>query len=350
MITRRGTFAMWWVLVVTAALVCTATLHTLPAAADEAVWAVKGKLLGKKDKKSKDVSGMACASDVGFPRLCLVIDDESQSAQFVTLNDGEIVAGPAIQLIDDAFEDKALELDGEGVAYANGFFYVIGSHGHPRDKDHQLDPKQDAAKIKAKISASSQVLRISADSVTGNPTIKRTTGLKGLLLAQSTLAPFVDKRLEKETNGVTIEGVAVRDNRLFAGFRGPSVNNHQAVILSVSTGALFENEPPDPKLHVLPLGEGRGVRDLASFGKGLLVLAGPTASEGGKYSIYWWDGSGETVNLLKNLDNYNEDGEALKAEAIVPLGLTGSGLRVLVLFDGAKEGGPRAIEVAKPPS
>ena len=230
------------------------------------------------------------------------------------------------------------------------FFYVIGSHGHPRDKDHQLDPYKDAAKIQAKITASSQVIRIAADSVMGHPTIQRTTRLKGLLVAQSTLAPFVDKRLEKETNGVTIEGVAVRDHRLFAGFRGPSVHNNQAVILSVATGALFENAPPDPQLHLLPLGVGRGVRDLASFGKGLLVLAGPTAGEGGQYAIYWWDGAGETVNLLKNLDEYNEDGEALKAEAIVPLGLTGSGLRVLVLFDGAKEGGPRAIEVAKPPS
>jgi hypothetical protein len=350
MITRHGTFARWWVLVLTAALVCTPLLHTFSAAADEAVWAVKGKLLGKQDKKSKDVSGMACASDVGFPRRCLVIDDESQSAQFVTLHDGEIVAGPSVQLINDAFEAKTLELDGEGVAYAHGFFYVIGSHGHPRDKDHQLDPHKDAAKIKAKITASSQVIRIAADSGTDNPTIQRTPRLKGLLVAQDILAPFVDKRLEQATNGVTIEGVAVRENRLFAGFRGPSMHNDQAVILSVTTGALFENEPPDPQLHVLPLGEGRGVRDLARFGKGLLVLAGPTAGEGGQYAIYWWDGSGKTVTLLKNLDEYHEDGEALKAEAIVPLGLTGSGLRVLVLFDGAKEGGPRAIEVAKPPS
>ncbi|HEY5865192.1 MAG TPA: DUF3616 domain-containing protein [Candidatus Tectomicrobia bacterium] len=92
------------------------------------------------------------------------------------------------------------------------------------------------------------------------------------------------------------------------------------------------------------------VRDLASFGKGLLVLAGPTADEDGAYSIYWWDGSSETVTVLQDLNTYEENGEVLKAEAIVPLRLTDSSLHVLVLFDGAKEGGPRDIKVNKPPS
>ena len=353
MSTRHDTFVMWWVLVVIVALVYTTTLYVLPVTADEKVWAVKGKLRGEQDKKerhkqSKDISGMACTSDVGFPRLCLIIDDESQSAQFVTLHDGEIAAGPSKQLMNDTFRKEALALDGEGVAYANGFFYVIGSHGHPRDTQHKLDPHKDAAKIKAKIAASSQVIRIAADRQ--NPTIKRTRGLKGLLWDQSLLRPFIDQRLEKTSNGVTIEGVAIHDTRLFAGFRGPSVNNNQAVILSVSTAALFENKPPDPKVHVLQLGEGRGVRDLASFGKGLLVLAGPTADEDGAYSIYWWDGSSETVTVLQDLNTYEENGEVLKAEAIVPLRLTDSYLHVLVLFDGAKEGGPRDIKVNKPPS
>src|SRR5258708_16670405 len=84
-------------------------------------------------------------------RACLVIDDNMQEAQFVTVKDGEIVAGDVIPLIDNSFEGKPLELDGEGVAYADGFFYVIGSHGHPRDSNHRLDPDKDAATIAAQI-------------------------------------------------------------------------------------------------------------------------------------------------------------------------------------------------------
>jgi len=68
----------------------------------------------------------------------------------------------------------------------------------------------------------------------------------------------------------------------------------------------------------------------------------------GVSSIYWWDGATDTPKLLKDLPPYKRDGDELKPEAILPLNQTSAGLRVLILFDGAKEGGPRAIEVAKP--
>jgi hypothetical protein len=117
----------------------------------------------------------------------------------------------------------------------------------------------------------------------------------------------------------------------------------------VSLAALFEEQAPDATLHLLSLGRGRGVRDLAAFAGGLLVLAGPVADTGGgHYSVYWWDGMGDTPKLLKDLARYRENGMDLKPEAILPLDRVPTGLRVLVLFDGAKEGGPRAIEVANP--
>ena len=42
-----------------------------------------------------------------------------------------MIAGDTIPLIDHSFDGKALKLDGEGIAYADGFFYVMGSHGYP---------------------------------------------------------------------------------------------------------------------------------------------------------------------------------------------------------------------------
>src|ERR1700751_1853414 len=89
-------------------------------------WPVRGSVQGKNGKKSKAVSRIDCTTARGFPRACLVIDDNMQEAQFVTVKDGEIVAGDMIPLIDNSFEGKDLELDGEGVAYADGVFYVIG--------------------------------------------------------------------------------------------------------------------------------------------------------------------------------------------------------------------------------
>ena len=80
------------------------------AARDDGVWPVHGKLLGKNDRKSEDVSGIACATAHGFPRSCLVIDDNMQQAQFVTVKDGAIVAGDTIALIDNSFAGKDLTL------------------------------------------------------------------------------------------------------------------------------------------------------------------------------------------------------------------------------------------------
>ena len=82
-----------------AAIVCVVSLAMAagPAAGgqDDDQWPVKGKLIGKTKKsgevsKSKDVSGIACTTDTGFPRDCLVIDDNLQFAQFVTVKDGKI--------------------------------------------------------------------------------------------------------------------------------------------------------------------------------------------------------------------------------------------------------------------
>jgi uncharacterized protein DUF3616 len=312
------------------------------ATADEA-WPVRGKLQGKNGNKAENVSGIACATAHGFPRACLVVDDNMQEAQFVTVNDGEIVAGEMIPLIDNSFDGKRLELDGEGVAYADGFFYVIGSHGHPRDSNHRLDPNKDAAMIAAHIAASSQILRFHSG---GPREVERTSKLRELIAQLPDLNSHRDQRLEK--NGLTIEGIAIRHGRILAGFRGPSLNGGRAAVLSVAVDGVFGNASPDAHLYRLPLGEGIGIRDLTVFGDGVLVLAGPTASGPGPYGIYWWDGESDHARLLRNLaDTVGKKGKR-KAEALLPLDEDASSLRLLILFDREKEGAPVAITVPRP--
>jgi Protein of unknown function (DUF3616) len=317
-----------------------------PMARDDDTWPVHGRLLGKDDKKSGDVSGIACAKSRGLPRPCLVIDDNVQFAQFVTVKEGELIAGETIALIDNSFDGKYLELDGEGVAYADGFYYVMGSHGHPRDSRHDHDREKDAAKIAARIAASSQIVRFRSDGDRATSAVERTGKLRAIIAQEPALASFVDRRLED--NGLTIEGIAVRRGRILAGFRGPMLSNGRAAVLSVAVDGVFGNASPGARLHRLPLGDGRGVRDLAAFGDGVLVLAGPTASDPGPYAIYWWDGESDEVRLLKDLaDIVGADG-ARKAEGLLALDENASGLRVLILFDSKKEGAPIAIVIPRP--
>jgi hypothetical protein len=304
-------------------------------------WSIRGKLQGKNGKRSKDVSRIDCATARGFPRAGLVIDDNLQEAQFVTVKDGEIVAGDMIPLIDNSFEGKHLELDGEGVAYADGFFYVIGSHGHPRDSKRRLNPDKDAARIAAQIAANSQIVRFRSDGVRATGPIERTAKLRALIAQQPDLRSYRDQRLEN--NGLTIEGIAVRRGRILVGFRGPPLKGGRAAVLSVAVDGVFGKAAPDGRLYRLPLGKGTSVRDLAGFGDGVLVLAGPIASGPGRFGIYWWDGESDNARLLKDLADV-----VGKSGKLLPLDEHTSSLRLLVLFDGEKEAAPVVVTVPRP--
>src|SRR5258705_2596209 len=260
-------------------------------------WPVRGKLQGQNTKKSKGVSGMACATAYGFPRALLVIDDNMQEAQFVTVKDGEIVAGDVIPLIDNSFEGKPLELDGEGVAYADGFFYVIGSHGHPRDSNHRLDPDKDAARIAAQIAASSQIVRFRSDGARATGPVERTAKLRALIAQQPDLRRYRDQRLEN--NGLTIEGIAVWRGRILVGFRGPALKGGRTAVLSVAGDGVFGKAAPDPHLYRLPPGEGIAVRDLAALVKRAFLLSGPLAGGPRPFGIFWWGGEKRDAMVLK---------------------------------------------------
>lgn len=314
-------------------------------AQDDDSWPVKGKLVGKDGDKSENVSGIACRSGQVFPRTCVVIDDERQEAQFVTIEDGELRAGESIPLITDRFADKPIEFDGEGVAFADGLYYVTGSHGHPRDRKRKLKAGRDDAEINAKIAASSRIIRFRVGRDGAVDAVTPTARLREAISAEPILRRFLDRRLEN--NGVTIEGIAIREGRLLAGFRGPTLDDGCAAILSVSLAALFGNGDLDAKLYPLRLGDGQGVRDLAVYQNGILILSGPSADGPGSYAVYWWNGGSSIVRQLKEISSVISDAE-YKPEAILPLDQGTSGIRLLVLFDGAKEGKPVVVDIPEP--
>ena len=344
------------------ALVCAALVGMGEAWAQEgAPWPVQGKLLGKPraDKESRgaeDVSGIACATGSGFPRLCLIADDEAQGAQVVILREGGLVAGDLIRLIDATYAGAPLELDAEGVAYADRAFYVIGSHGRPRHGDR--DGAEAGAKAGARAGATRHVFRIrlapdAVDMASGK--LKARPDVSEASLSRSLEA---DGRLgfdrALEDGGVSIEGVAVRDGMLFAGLRAPVLDGRDAVVLAVPLDTVFRGESPKPKrlafrLGVDTSGKARGVRDIIALGERFLILAGPEQdpkdkgyhTRRGDYAIFEYS-EGSEPRLLLDLDGF---GIAVKPEALLPLSRAGNVLRALLLFDGPKDGAPRVVQV-----
>ena len=116
----------------------------------------------------------------------------------------------------------------------------------------------------------------------------------GLIQGVSELKEQAEQPLATEqadAHGVNVEGLAVKNGQLYIGFRGP-VRDGTAYVLRVAVDPLFDGAPADPKLLPVELGQGLGVRDLATVADGLLVLAGPEADQGAAPAVFFWDGAG----------------------------------------------------------
>jgi hypothetical protein len=111
------------------------------------------------------------------------------------------------------------------------------------------------------------------------PEVERSAKLRAVIAGTPELRDFAEKPLDQ--HGVNVEGLAVRGDHLFLGFRGPVLNG-KALVMSVNIDAAFGNAPARPQVFPIRLGDGIGVRDLATVADGFLVLSGPEADEPGE--------------------------------------------------------------------
>lgn len=344
--------------------VCLALLVALTSSssANADNWTASG-LLGKSKKldasnpkSSKDVSGIACAATTGFPRVCLVIDDEARSAQVVVLDNQKMIGGSRIHLSDKQFDGEPVELDGEGVAFADGAFIVTGSHGRPRKTD------DGSPEAEAKAQASRQIFRVKlpdidletaqlkGDAVVSPPSIK----LSEILQTNVATKAAFNKKLAE--GGLSVEGIAVSGGLLYVGLRQP-VGPQGATILSLPVASVFDGATGAQNNLSVDLGKtsygaARGVRDLSAYGDDLLILAGPERNppdgqivKTGDYAIYRFVLKTGTRSLPKDIDGTNSEA---KPEALLPLTEKDGRLSVLVLSDGVSQGAPREISIEFP--
>jgi hypothetical protein len=151
-----------------------------------------------------------------------------------------------------------------------------------------------------------------------------------------------------QQSGVNIEGLAVRNGRLFVGFRGPNLDGF-AFVLEIAAADVFDAKPePQYTLHKLRLGKGLGIREIVAAESGFLIIAGNAGSEPSDkftesenyeedrdYSLVLWDGKSSEVHQIGPIPNTPG-----KAEAMTILEESASEVTVLILFDGPKGGRP----------
>jgi hypothetical protein len=242
-------------------------------------------------------------------------------------------------------KDDFEEFDGEAIAIAGNKVFVVGSHACTWEKG-KFKP---SAFVLARAEAMGEALEAKD--------VERSWRLSDII-RNSSLSDAFGKH---GAAGAGIEGLAVVGDRLFLGFRTPSVND-KATILSVEAGDLFTpGESPSgaiPSEFKLELGSNTGIRDLAALNDGrLLVLSGPADSSDGTYMLHIFTTSNENgkirplAELRTDVSGMKKEGggaEVAKAEAIAVLEQTEDTVIILVTYDNIDDGGPRLHRISLP--
>jgi hypothetical protein len=303
-----------------------------------------------------DLSGIACIPvEQGRTYRCLAVNDETQTAQFATVADGTIDAGEEIRLIGESPDPETVgtpprsvscpritedfeEFDGEGVAYAAPYFYVVGSHGCSRKKGKFRLSTFILARIR--VDQAGRPVDDAGNVLTGSgmyEAVETTYRLSDLLPRVAEAGAYFSNGLDADTKGLNIEGIAVQGDNLFVGLRAPSLDG-RAFIMRANVDELFkpgrEPAPATALAETIPvaLGPDVGIRDLAPLPDGrLLILAGAASGDEIPYRIFVVDPTGANLQELVS----PQTDQPMRAEAMTVLEANDQEIRLLILFDKA---------------
>lgn len=199
--------------------------------------------------------------------------------------------------------DTESEIDIEGMDYAEGYLWLIGSHSIKRRQAKGKNPKKDIKRLAKITTDPNRYLLARIPLVEGELVKSGGSGsqlsaaalgerhsLMLLLQDDDHLSAFLG--LPSKDNGLDIEGIATCGDRVFLGLRGPVLRGWAVIIeleleetkvgvlacKDLGKGALYRK-------HFVNL-NGLGVRDLCFQGKDLIILAGPTMTLDGRMQVF----------------------------------------------------------------
>jgi hypothetical protein len=207
------------------------------------------------------------------------------------------------------------EMDIEGLCAADGFLWIVGSHSRKRSRPEpdENDPGralQRMDKVKREPNryflgrvplieeAPGRFAPVRSDGARTSGWVKlgkSRSALEKWLAQDPHLGPFLN--IPSKENGLDVEGLAVRGDRIWLGLRGPVLRGH-AVVLDLelrqtASGHLKARRVDDGRRyrkHLLDT-RGLGVRDMRFDGDDLLLLVGPTMSLEGPAFVLRWTGA-----------------------------------------------------------
>jgi hypothetical protein len=188
----------------------------------------------------------------------------------------------------------------------------VGSHSLKRRRAKSKDPAKAIRRLATVLREENRfiLVRLPLDPVTNAPTkgaiLSGPDNIAAHLEDDPHLAPFL--ALPGKDNGLDIEGIAVLDERVYLGLRGPVLRGWAVVLeirpVETEPGRLRLREPY--RKHFLDLG-GLGVRDLCPYGRDVLLLTGPSMDLDGPVRVVRWRaGSAAEVVTAAELETVAE--------------------------------------------
>lgn len=272
----------------------------------------------------EELSGIAVVR-----QLTIIAPDEGAEINvFRRRGDGyELLAKSS--LLPDA-ED---EIDMEAAASDGDQLFVIGSHSMRRKQVEEDSTYKKNRKRLTRVTpheASYSLFRLRLDEE-GRVASSEQISLADVIEDDEILGPYA--AVSGKENGVDIEGLAVKEGRVYVGFRGPVLRGNFVPVLRFAF-----DEPEEYEILFVELA-GRGIRDLAATKDGLLLLAGPVGDGDATYQLYHWngadcvpgdDGPGGEVALLGELAPKN----GAKPEGVAIVEETDAAWGLLIVSDG----------------
>jgi hypothetical protein len=180
-------------------------------------------------------------------------------------------------------------------------------------------------------------------------TEKNAITLRGIIQKDKVLKTL--SRIPSKENGIDIEGIAVVDDWIYVGFRGPVFRSNYVPVLKLR----FDDPENTASLLWVNFGGG-GIRDMAKVDDGFLIISGPVGDGPGVYAVHHWDGrdmipgkkreQAEIGKVIKLGEIDSPDGG--KAEGILVMEATGSSsYEFMIIFDGVKNGSPMLFKFSK---
>ena len=269
--------------------------------------------------------------------------DETTTIERLSLDEGKFRQHKSFKLNDflNLKEGKNQEIDIEGLAYDNYYLWIVGSYSCKRknpsvDRSHE----ENIIRLNTIVIENNRYLLAKIPLVEGelykkcphpnNPKITlqasqlKTSNNKNILLQaiknDPIFKPFMKGNIPSKDNGLDIEGIAVKENKVFLGLRGPVLRGW-AIILELEIMASKKNKLKFKKCskdntiykkHFVKL-EGLGIRDLCIDKEGILILAGPTMDLDGPVKLFY----------LKNGCNLDENALSWKPRFLkdIPFGM-----------------------------